>query len=251
VLLLPFLDQSQLQKQYKWTEPWDGPNNKNLIAKMPAVFGDPSYGDNGDHFTHVVAITGESMAFGADGGRCDGKELNLVTAKGRKRSDFTDGLSNTLVFGPAHPERQIPWTKPEDIVIDGKFAGLGKNDGFPWSYKDGASAAAVFMRGDGMPKAVREGIDNRRFRSLLTISGGETVDWDAIPCVTIPEHNPYLSDLTPAVQIEKNNDGTFTARLVLEPAARPAVPVSKPGAMPGKPSARPPAPLPGGSRKKG
>jgi len=236
VLLLPFLDQYKLYDQYIWTEPWDGPNNKNLIEKMPAVFGNPSFGDNDDRFTHVVAITGDGMAFAAEGGQFDGKKVNLVTAKGRTRSDFADGLSNTLILGPADPARQIPWTKPEDIEIKSNFSGLGQKDGFPLSYRDGKSAAGVFMRGDGSPVAILEGIDKDRFRSLLTISGREKVDWDAIPCVTIPEHNPYLSDLEPALRIDRNDDGSFAARIVMAPAARrsPLAP-PKPGSAPRKP----------------
>ncbi len=36
VSLLPFLDQEALYKQFKLDEPWDSPNNKKLIAKMPS-----------------------------------------------------------------------------------------------------------------------------------------------------------------------------------------------------------------------
>ena len=32
VLILPFLKEDPLYKQYKFSEPWDGPNNKKLIA---------------------------------------------------------------------------------------------------------------------------------------------------------------------------------------------------------------------------
>jgi hypothetical protein len=240
VLLLPFLDQRLLYNQYKWTEPWDGPNNKTLIEKMPAVFSDPVFGSNADHFTHFVAITGDGMAFTAEGAACDGKEANLVLAKGRSRRDFKDGLSNTLVLGQAGPERAIPWTKPEDIRIDDKFAGLGKADGFPLSYKAGASEASVFYRADGTPKAILGEIDTDRLHSLLTISGGEKIDWNSIPSVTIPEHNPFAPELGPVLRIERNDDKSFTARLVLEPVERPPVgPVKKPGSLPPKPVPRP------------
>ena len=31
VLLLPYLDRSDLYKAYDFTEPWDGPNNRKLL----------------------------------------------------------------------------------------------------------------------------------------------------------------------------------------------------------------------------
>lgn len=41
VFLLPYLGQKELYNRYKFDEPWNGPNNKMLIAEMPDVFHDP------------------------------------------------------------------------------------------------------------------------------------------------------------------------------------------------------------------
>jgi uncharacterized protein DUF1559 len=38
VLLLPFLEQRELYEQYDFDEPWDGPNNRKLLAQRPSVF---------------------------------------------------------------------------------------------------------------------------------------------------------------------------------------------------------------------
>src|SRR4051794_3818491 len=38
VLLLPFLDEQALYEQFKLDEPWDSPNNKPLLSRMPKVF---------------------------------------------------------------------------------------------------------------------------------------------------------------------------------------------------------------------
>src|SRR5262245_19749930 len=35
VILLPFVEQGPLYKEFKLDEPWDGPNNKKLLEKMP------------------------------------------------------------------------------------------------------------------------------------------------------------------------------------------------------------------------
>jgi hypothetical protein len=39
VLLLPYLEQEALYKQFKLDEPWDSPNNLKLLEKIPAVIG--------------------------------------------------------------------------------------------------------------------------------------------------------------------------------------------------------------------
>ncbi len=41
VALLPYLDQQALHDQYRFDEPWDGPNNRKLIDQMPAVYSVP------------------------------------------------------------------------------------------------------------------------------------------------------------------------------------------------------------------
>ena len=42
VLLLPYLGEEKLYKEFHFDEPWDGEHNKKLIARMPAVFRSPT-----------------------------------------------------------------------------------------------------------------------------------------------------------------------------------------------------------------
>src|SRR5262245_42706847 len=35
VLILPFMECDPLYREYRFNEPWDGPNNRKLLAKMP------------------------------------------------------------------------------------------------------------------------------------------------------------------------------------------------------------------------
>src|SRR4051794_10739862 len=39
VLILPYLGEKKLYEEFRLDEPWDGPHNKKLLAKMPEVFG--------------------------------------------------------------------------------------------------------------------------------------------------------------------------------------------------------------------
>ncbi len=36
--ILPYIEQKELYKAYNFDEPWDGPNNRKLIDKMPAIY---------------------------------------------------------------------------------------------------------------------------------------------------------------------------------------------------------------------
>ncbi|MGH8163840.1 MAG: DUF1559 domain-containing protein, partial [Rhodanobacteraceae bacterium] len=67
-LLLPYLEPN-LAAQYRWDEPWDGPNNELLHARMPAVYhcpSDPSPSTTG--VTDYVVVHGPGAIF--DGAKC-------------------------------------------------------------------------------------------------------------------------------------------------------------------------------------
>ena len=38
VLILPFLEEHALYRAYHFDEPWDGPNNRRLLDRMPAAY---------------------------------------------------------------------------------------------------------------------------------------------------------------------------------------------------------------------
>jgi len=41
VLILPYIEQGELYRQFKLDEPWDSPHNIQLLPKMPRVYGPP------------------------------------------------------------------------------------------------------------------------------------------------------------------------------------------------------------------
>jgi hypothetical protein len=138
VLILPYVEQHPLYQQYRFDEPWDGPNNRQLLEKMPAVYRDPIYKDAGDPFTHYAAATGPGTAFPID------KRIPSQPPRRDRPADtpadlllgatriyeMRDGTSNTLLVGSVGPERKIPWMKPEDVVVDENFPGIGKPAGY-------------------------------------------------------------------------------------------------------------------------
>jgi Protein of unknown function (DUF1559) len=100
--LLPFLGAADLHQQYKMDEPWDGPNNKKLLDRMPAVFRSP-YDDPKSMSTAYAVLVGKGTVF--ESGR-----------EGIKIPEITDGTSNTILVVEAR--RNCPWMKPEDIPFE-------------------------------------------------------------------------------------------------------------------------------------
>jgi hypothetical protein len=119
VLLLPYVDQNELFRQFRLDEPWDSPHNLALLPRMPEVYAPPD--EPGlrvePHATFYQAFVGEGTAF-------EGK-VGL-----RIRDDFPDGTSDTILVAEA--AEAVPWTKPADLAyakdrplpkLGGVFAG--------------------------------------------------------------------------------------------------------------------------------
>jgi hypothetical protein len=99
VALLPFLGEQELYKQFKLDEPWDGPHNKKLLARMPRVYAPPGVKTREPGTTFYQVFVGPHAGFEKH------QALGIAT--------FTDGTSNTILIVEAGCA--VPWTKPEDL----------------------------------------------------------------------------------------------------------------------------------------
>ncbi len=214
VLLLPYLDEVALYNSYHFDEPWDGPHNKKLLEKIPAVFSDPIHGENKDHYTHYVAIRGENMAFDNEGTDFDGE--NVPFDGGRWIADFTDGTSNTLLVGPASPEQKIPWMKPEDVEFEDSVPDLGKKGSFPTPFRIDGKQVGPFLCCDGRVIGLPEGFSGERLFPMLTRNGGEILVWDQIPTIGTGGAQHEM----PVIYIEQTDKGV-RARVRMESVPNP------------------------------
>jgi hypothetical protein len=148
--MLPYLDEGQLYKQFHLDEPWDSPNNKPLIAKMPAVFGNPN--DPADGKTHYVVPVGKGLMF-------DGNE-------GIQVADITDGSSWTIMAVEA--DKSVIWTKPDDLEVD-----LQKPSNGLGSLRLAGFFAAF---ADGHVAVIPDGTDLDTLKALFTRAGGEVIN---------------------------------------------------------------------------
>jgi prepilin-type processing-associated H-X9-DG protein len=156
VLILPFLDQQSLYGEYDFSEPWDGPNNRRLLDRMPLVYACPSHANPpGNTNTAYVVPVGEHCIF-------RGSEPVRV-------SDIIDGTSNTLMVGEG-ANITVPWMKPDDVDI-ATHPAIGDSAGFSSDHPGGVH----FLLGDGSVRFISETIAPDVLRALFTRDGGEAL----------------------------------------------------------------------------
>jgi hypothetical protein len=105
VLILPFINQDDLYKQFKLDEPWDSPHNIQLLSKMPPQFEPlPSKARTMPPFHTICHVfVGKGTAFDGSAGL-------------RLKADFPNGTNNTILIVEAG--KPVPWTKPEELIYD-------------------------------------------------------------------------------------------------------------------------------------
>ena len=161
VLLLPYVEQENLFNLYRMDEPWDGPNNRQLLAMMPSVYAPVRGQTKEPHSTFYQVFTGPNTPFE------DKKQISIV--------QLADGASNTILIAEAG--EAVPWTKPDDLPYD-------PEDGLPelgamFNRRPKAGFHAAF--GDGSVFFLEWGkVAEHTLRALITRDGGVKIDWDEV-----------------------------------------------------------------------
>lgn len=151
VLILPYLGEEELFRQFHLDESWDSPHNLPLLSKIPQVFASTRPKRTKDPFgTHFQVFVFEGWPgwhttyYGLD----DGKSLKPIWLEdGRgfhslfESSVLSGGWNNEYVWFLTEAEQEVPWTKPADLVVHPqkalpKLGGLF-DDGFHIAARNG------------------------------------------------------------------------------------------------------------------
>jgi prepilin-type processing-associated H-X9-DG protein len=199
VALLPLLGQEELFRQFRLSEPWDGPNNKKLLARMPDVYR-PVKGQAPEGHTYYRAFVGEQAVFPPrrDPGVRSGPGVPFAAWGPR----IIDGTSYTfLVVEAGEP---VPWTKPDELPYDPQRP-LPRLGG-PF----GGDFNALFA--DGSVHLIPRTAPERLVRALVTPAGQEPVDLSEIG-LPDPRRQAAANPEPPPVPGQK---GTVTGRVTYQ-----------------------------------
>jgi hypothetical protein len=173
VLLLPYLGDAEcitVYRQFKLDEPWDSPQNRPLLDRMPRVYKHPTHPEFSETVYQVVV--GKGAMFETDPQATPQPIKNPpghppfprpVFARGpmMRLTDVRDGPSNTIMVIEATPA--VPWTKPQDFTF-------APNQPLPR-----LKLPVNILYVDGAVTTARQ-LDDATFRGLITREGGEAVN---------------------------------------------------------------------------
>jgi hypothetical protein len=158
VLILPYIEEEALFREFRLDEPWDSPHNMRLLPRMPKLYAPvPGKRLPREHATHFQVFIGTGAAF-------EGRDGVLFPG------GFPDGTFNTILIVEAADA--VPWTKPADVAYapDSPLPPLG------------SVSPKFFMvaMADGSTRAVdHQLVSEATLRAAITRNGGEILgdDW--------------------------------------------------------------------------
>lgn len=160
VLLLPFLDEQELYDQYRFDEPWDGPNNKKLHDRIVEVYrcpdDHPARASKLARETSYVVVVGPGTVF--SGGRRNKMSIADV-ANG-------DGASNTILIVEVHSSG-IHWMEPRDLDFATMDFQINGKKGVSISSKHAGGAMVVMV--DGSVRYLDDKTPPKDIERLITI----------------------------------------------------------------------------------
>jgi prepilin-type processing-associated H-X9-DG protein len=162
VLILPFLDDDTLYREYRFDEPWDSPHNKALASRMPSVYCCPTEAEPGASQTSYAMLVGPHAI--SDG------------PTPRKMGDIKDGSSYTIMVAEC-ANAGINWMEPRDLNTKEMTFHINHvtDDSQPSKSEISSShsAAANVLFCDGSVHTLSATLDSKVLEGMTTIDGGE------------------------------------------------------------------------------
>jgi hypothetical protein len=164
VLILPQLGEQTLHERYKFDEPWDGPNNIQLVKKMPDVFGCPADPDarlKGE--SSYMVLVGPTTLF-----------PGRTTMSSRQ---VRDDPTITILVAEC-PVAGTVWTEPKDLdATRMKFSINGAMSKEIGSLHPGGANVVTL---DGQARFISELFPDEYLQGMSTANGGEDVPLESL-----------------------------------------------------------------------
>ena len=157
VLILPQLDHQSLYDRYRFDEPWDGPNNRQLHTVSLSFFNCPSVNPEGDSiYTNYLAVVGPNTMWPG---------TRTVSS-----GDITDRPGTTLSLVEV-ANSDVHWMEPRDLHIGIMPMTVNPPTGMGISspHRGGARVGTA----DGGNRFIENSMAPATLRAWLTIAGGE------------------------------------------------------------------------------
>lgn len=155
VHVLPFLEEQALYDQFHLDEPWDSPHNRELVAKIPAIFRPSDAQLAAAGRTRFVMSRGPGALFEEADQRVQLRHI-------------IDGTSNTVAVLEVDDDHAVVWTKPDDFELDPNDA---RND-----LAQASGNAFLMGFGDGSVRLVSADTSPETLAALVTRAGGDPID---------------------------------------------------------------------------
>lgn len=149
VLILREMGRADLYAQYRFDEPWDGPNNSLLHSEIVRLYGCPSDPAGRTGQTSYLAVTGPGTMFPGD--------------KGMAASQVADGTDSTLLVVEVQ-NSGIHWMEPRDLPPGQPPSSQHTGGRGHGAYVD---THVEFIPSDASPAQIR---------ARTTIAGGEKIE---------------------------------------------------------------------------
>lgn len=158
VLILPYVEEDMLYRQFNLKEPWDSPTNLPLSQRIPRVFQSPNQPGMGG-MTDYAAFVGPEAIF-------DPKQVT-------KLQHVSDGTSNTILVTEIKGST-INWAEPRDIefskssfTVNAAANDIGSSN----------SAGCNVLMGDGSTRFLPTSTPPGTIRSMATKAGNEVINF--------------------------------------------------------------------------
>lgn len=163
VLLLPYLNEEEVYEQYRFDEPWNGPNNWNLADRINVGYFQCPCGRDHQRTlnTNYVVVVGDETAFPGE--------------RSTSLGNITDGPENTLLLVEIG-NSDIHWMEPRDLEFDSLAfePDPAKASSSAISSAHPAGPAVCLADRIGAYR-LRQPLSLDKLRALLTIAGGEQI----------------------------------------------------------------------------